>query len=158
MAVVTTEMAFGCKLVEEVAAPFGAVNTFDYSLPDLLMRGGAGTSPVVSEVWSGTFTLVAGAVTVSLAALTRTGRTSLDLTNKRVLGFRIDNLGTASITLATGATTGYVIGDGIVVGPGGSAQVWHPTGFGTVTASLFNIDAAGTGTDSFRLAIWAGTV
>ena len=158
MAVVTTEMAFGCKLVEEVAAPFGAVNTFDYSLPDLLMRGGAGTSPVVSEVWSGTFTLVAGAVTVSLAALTRTGRTSLDLTNKRVLGFRIDNLGTAAITLATGATTGYVIGDGIVVGPGGSAQVWHPTGFGTVTASLFNIDAAGTGTDSFRLAIWAGTV
>jgi len=158
MAVVTTEMGFSCKLVEEVAGPFGSANTFDYSLPDLLMRGGAGTSPVVDDVWSGTYAMTAGAVTVSLAALARTGRTALDLTGKRVLGLRVDNLGVAQIIIKTGTTTGYIIGAGIIVGPGGSAQVWHPTGFGTVTASLFNIDATGTGTDSFRLALWVGSV
>lgn len=158
MATVSTEMAFGCKLSEEVAAPFGAVNVLDYSLPDLLFIGGAGTSPVVDDVWAGTFTLTAGAASVDLAALTRTGRTALDITGKRVLGYRVDNMGTAAITLATGATNGYAIGDGIVVGPGGSVQNWHETGFGTVDATHDSIDVAGTGTDSFRLALWVGSV
>lgn len=156
MAVVTTEMAFGCKLVEEVAAPFGAVNTFDYSLPDVLIRGGADTNPVVSEVWSGTYTLTAGAASIDLKALARTGRTALDITGKRVLRYRVDNMGVAAVTLATGATNGYVID--VVVGPGGIAQQANPSGFGTVDATHDIIDVSGTGTDSFRLALWVGPV
>lgn len=157
MAVVTTEMAFGCKLVEEVSAPFGAVNTFDYSLPDLLMRGGAFTAPVINEVWSGTYALTAGAVSVDLKTLARTGRTALDATGKRILGYRVDNLGAAILTLSTGATNGYAVGAGIIIGIGGSVQNWSSMGFGTVDATHDIIDVDGTGTDSFRLALWMGT-
>lgn len=156
MAVVTTEMAFGCKLVEEVATPFGGVNTFDYSLPDVIMRGGATSSPILNEVWSGTFSLTAGAGSVDLAALARTGRTALDITGKRILGYRVDSLGTAAITIATGATNGYAID--VVVGAGGTAQQWNPAGFGTVDSTHDTLDVSGTGTDSFRLALWIGPV
>lgn len=161
MAVVTTEMAFGCKLVEEVAAPFGAVNTFDYSLPDLLFRGGAGTSPVITQVWSGILALTAGALTIDLQVLTRTGRSDLSLSGLRVLGYRIDNLGAAALTFTAPVADDYPMfpaTTGLVVGVGASVQQWEPAGFGTVGATASDITVAGTGTDTFRMALWAGTV
>lgn len=161
MAVVTTEMAFGCKLVEEVAAPFGAVNTFDYSLPDLLFRGGAGTTPVVTQVWGGIMALTAGSLTIDLQVLTRTGRSTLSLDGLHVIGYRIDNLGATSLTFIAPVSDAYAMvpaTPGLLVGANESFQRWRPGGFGAVSSSASDITVSGTGTNSFRLALWAGTV
>ena len=161
MAVVNVELGFANKLTEEVAAPFGAVNVLDYSMPDLLVRGGASTSPVVTEVWSGILALTAGALTIDLQVLARTGRDALDLTGLRVLGYRIDNLGAAALTFLAPGTDAYAMfpaTPGLVVGIGASVQMWLPAGFGTVSATASDISVTGTGTDTFRMGIFAGTV
>lgn len=160
MAVVTTEMGFGCKLVEEVAAPFGAVNTFDYSLPDLLILGGAATTPVLTQVWSGILALVAGTLTIDLQVLTRTGRSNLSLDGLSIFGYRVDNLGAAALTFIAPVADDYPMfpaTPGLVVGIGASVQMWVPGGFGVVGAAASDITVTGTGTDTFRLALWAGT-
>lgn len=163
MAVINVELGFFNKLTEEVASPSGGVNVFDYSLADELIRVGPASTPSGSQVWAGTVTLTAGAVTLALSTLARTGRTALDLTGLRVLGYVIKNNGAASMTFEAGGTnpygmfTGGATGTpGTVVKAGGLIMQWEPTGFGTVGASNLNIDVAGTGTDSFRIGLVAG--
>ena len=73
MAVINVEFGFFNKLTEEVANPSGGVNVFDYSLADELIRVGSATTPSGSQVWSGTVSLTAGAVTIALTTLARTG-------------------------------------------------------------------------------------
>lgn len=160
MAVVSVEMGFYGKLVEEVGSPSGGVNTFDYSIPDMLQRGGPGTSPVMTEVWSAVMALTGGALTISLAALARTGRTALDLTGLRVIGYRIDNTSAAALTFIAGAINPYTMftASGVVVAAGGSIQAFNPTGFGTVGAAALGIDVSGAGTESFRIGLVAGPV
>lgn len=161
MAVVNVELGFISKLVEEVPGPFGAANALDYSMPDFLIQGGAGTEPIHTQVWSGTLALTAGALTIALTSLARTGRTVLDLTGLRVLGYRIDNLGVAALTFLAPVTNPYPMfpaTPGLAVGVGASVQYWRPAGFGTVGAAALNIGVTGTGTDSFRLGLFAGPV
>lgn len=160
MAVVSVELGFGSKLTEEVAAPFGAVNVLDYSLPDLLIRGGASSSPVVTQVWAGIMALTAGALTIDLQVLARAGRTDLSLDGLRVLGYRIDNLGAAALTFIAPVADAYAMvpaTPGLLVGVGETVQRYRPGGYGTVSSTASDITVSGTGTDTFRLALFAGT-
>lgn len=161
MAIINVEFGFFNKLTEEVASPTGGVNVFDYSLPDELIRVGPGTSPSGSQVWAGTVALTAGAATVALTTLARAGRTALDLTGLRVLGYVIKNMGSATMTFKGGATNPYAIfvgTTGHTVKAGGLIMQFEPTGFGTVDATHLNVDVTGTGTDSFILGLVAGAV
>ena len=160
MANVTAEMLFFGKLFEETTGPFGAVAGFDYSMPDLTFRASNATVPAGHEVWSGVLALAAGTLALNLTtSLVRTDRTVLNLTGKRVIGFRIDNLGAAPLTFLSPASNAYAIfltTPGHTVGVGASIMQWQPAGFGTVGASAHTITVNGTGTDTFRLGLIAG--
>lgn len=164
MAVVSVEMGFASKLTEEVAGPFGSANVLDYSMPDILLRGGpvATTSvPIVTQVWSGTLALTAGALTIDLQSLARTGRTALDLTGLRVFGYRIDNTSDAALTFLAPVADDYPMvpaTPGLVVGAGASVQMFDRAGFGTVGATASDISVTGAGTETFRLSLFAGPV
>lgn len=161
MAVVNVELGFFNKLTEEVANVQGGVNAFDYSLPDELIRVSDGTDPIGSQVWAATVALSAGAVTVALTSLARTGRTALDLTGLRVLGYVIKNMGAATMTFKAGATNPYTIfaaTTGHAVQAGGLIMQFSPSGFGTVDATHLNIDVTGTGTQTFMIGLVAGPV
>jgi hypothetical protein len=161
MAVINVEFGFFNKLVEEVTNVSGGVNVFDYSISDAVIRVGPGTSPAGSEVWAGMMAMASGTVTIGLGALARTGRTALNLTGLRVLGYVFKNLGTATMTLKGAATNPYPIFVGTTghgVRAGGMLMEWSPVGFGTVGASAISIDVTGTGTESFIMGLVAGPV
>lgn len=161
MANVTAEMLFFGKLFEETTGPFGAAAGFDYSMPDLTFRASNATVPVATQVWSGVLALAAGTLALNLTtSLVRADRTVLDLTGLRVLGFRIDNLGAAPLTFLSPATNAYALfltTPGHTLGVGGSIAQWQPAGFGTVGAAAHTITVNGTGTNTFRLGLVAGT-
>ena len=161
MANVTAEMLFFGKLYEETVGPFGATAGFDYSMPDTTFRASNSTVPVATQVWSGVLALAAGTLALNLTtSLVRTDRTVLNLTGLRVLGYRIDNLGTALMTFVAAGVNPYSMftaTTGTIVKAGGTIMQWEPTGFGTVGASALGITVTGTGTDTFRLGLVAGT-
>jgi len=160
MANVFADVIFAGKLVEETTGPFGAAAGFDYSMPDVTFRASNATVPAAHQVWSGVLALVAGTLTVNLTtSLVRTDRGALSLLGLRVLWFRVDNLGSASMKFVAAATNPYNLFNatpGTDVKAGGSTQQWEPTGFGTVGASNHSITVTGTGTDTFRLGLIAG--
>ena len=160
MANITAEVLFGGKLFEETVGPFGATAGFDYSMPDLTFRASNSTVPAGHEVWSGILALTAGALTIDLTtSLLRSDRTVLNLTGKRILFYRIDNLGAAILTFLAPVTNPYAMfpaTPGKKVGIGATDMHWEPAGFGTVGASNLAIGVTGTGTDTFRLGLIAG--
>lgn len=160
MANVTAEMIFGGKLFEETVGPFGASAGFDYSMPDLTFSATNATVPAGHEVWSGILALAAGTLALDLTtSLVRADRTVLNLTGKRIIGYRIDNLGAATLTFLAPVTNPYAMvpaTPGLLIGIGESIQRWRPGGYGTVGASALAITVNGTGTDTFRLGLIAG--
>lgn len=113
-----------------------------------------------TESWSSTITLVAGAATVDLTALTRTALATVNLTGLRIRAMHIKALATntAVVTIQPGATTGYAaMGLGLQLKPGGDAIIHDPTS-DAVSALLKNIDLASTHlTASVNFVILAGT-
>ena len=160
MANVTAEALFGNKLFEETVGPFGAVAGFDYSMPDLTFRASNSTVPAGHQVWSGVLALVGGTLSLNLTtSLVRTDRSVLNLTGLRVIYYRIDNLGAASLKFVAGVATPYnmfTVTTGTDVAAGATAAMWNPLGFGTVAAGNMLITVTGTGTDTFRLGLVAG--
>lgn len=116
----------------------------------------AGTTPVVDTTYSKVLALTAGLLTFSLLSLTRNDQAALSLTGKVVYVFTVKNRGANVMTLTTGATTGYGIGE-LIVGPnGGIGHLYNPAGFGIVGAGALNIDVVGTAAQAFELIIGAG--
>lgn len=160
MAVVNAQFRFLAKMNEAVANTVGGNNIFDYSLVEKVVDLSGSTSPDIEQVYSATLALSAGALTIDLTALARTGRTALDLTGLTVYGYSIQSLAANSLTFVAGASTPYALfpaTNGVVVGAGGVVQQYTPGGFGVVGASNSDIDVSGTGTNSFLFAIVAGT-
>lgn len=60
-------------------------------------------------IWSDTVTLTAGALTLDLTALTRTGLSTVDMTGKRLLAVKFAALSTNTdpVTIVPGATNSY---------------------------------------------------
>lgn len=160
MANVFADVLFAGKLVEETTGPFGAAAGFDYSMPDITFRASNATVPAAHQVWSGVLALVAGTLTLNLTtSLVRTDRSVLNLQGLRVIWFRIDNLGSATMKFVAAATNPYTMvlaTPGTDVRAGGSVQQWEPNGFGTVGAAAHSITVTGNGTDTFRLGLIAG--
>lgn len=155
MSNISAEMIFAGKLVREKAGPFGGADSDDYSMPDLTFR-----SPSTGEVWAGVVALIAGTVTLDLTALPEIDGGTTDLTGMRVLWYRIDSLAAADLTFKGAATNPYPIfvgTTGHVVGPSSTMAQYDPTGFGTVSGTVKSITVTGTGTDSFRLGLFADT-
>jgi hypothetical protein len=116
----------------------------------------AGTTPVVDTTYSKVLALTAGALTISLNALTRNDQATLNLTGKEIFTLTIKNRGANVMTFTDGAVNGYDIGE-IIVGPnGGVAHLVNPAGFGAVGAADLAIDVAGTGAQTFEIIIGAG--
>lgn len=70
-------------------------------------------------LWSNTVTLTAGALTLDLTALTRTGLSTVNLNGKRILAVKIAALSTNTqpVTIVPGASNGYTqLGLGARVG------------------------------------------
>lgn len=126
---------------------------------------GGSSTPAISEVWSDTVDLVAGAASIDLAALARQAPlATLDLTGLNVVGWGFAGAAanTAGIEVAPGASNPYHIfgtaDDQVTVYPG---QVLY--GYSTVAddlpavaAGAKEIDFAGTGTESIHVLVFAG--
>jgi hypothetical protein len=129
---------------EEVAASIGGTDQFGGKIERTVTDSGSTDFPYFGE-----FALTAGALTLDLTALPRTGRTALDLTGQMVVSVTIENLGANAMTFRTGASTGYAINLDV---PGlGVAYSRGAGGFGEVGASNSDVDVVGTGTQSFRI-------
>ena len=131
-----------------------------YGVDALNIQLGAGTTPAVDTVYGGLFALSAGALTVDLTALTRSGRSNLSLTGKTIYAVRIKNLGANPMTFKDGVTNGYALftaTNGHVVRANGDTLQYAPAGFGAVGASDLAIDVSGTGTQTFYMVLAAGT-
>jgi hypothetical protein len=151
---------FSSTLSEELASPFQGSNSLNYTVPELSVALDGVSTPVVDTVYSGLFTLTTGALTIDLTSLARTGRAALSLTGKAIYAVRIQNLGANSMAFIQGATNGYAmfaLTPGHQVGAGGSFMQYQAAGFGTVGAADLNLDITGTGSQTFRMALAAGT-
>jgi hypothetical protein len=118
-------------------------------------------APEMDSIYAETLSLAAGTLTLDLVALARGGQAILNLTNKRVFGWCVKNLGAAQMTFIEAATTGYGLfgpTGGTEVLPGGVAYNYAPAGFGTVAAGAKNVTITGTGTQQFQLILWAGPI
>ncbi len=158
MASVNAQFRFVTKMSEDITSPTGLANVFDYSAPERIVNGNSQSNPDMDEVYIGNFTLVGGTLAVDLTtSLARTGRTPLDLTGKTVYGYRIDNTSTASLNFIVAVANGYPMITDLDIGAGGTVQGYQAGGFTPVDATHKAITVTGAGTETFRLALIAGT-
>lgn len=156
----TADLVFLFKVAEDVASPLGRNNTFNDLVEKRINLSGL-TTPVVDTPYVGQLSLSAGALTVDLTSLARTGRSALDLTGQIVYGFLIENLGANDMTFVAGAISGYGLfsaTNGTVVGANNGLEMGYtPAGYGTVGASALNIDVSGTAAQSFNIMLITGS-
>lgn len=124
----------------------------------------AGTNPAVDDVWARRVSLVATTVTLALDGLVETGvATPLNWTGKVIYGVIIHVLPSATgpMLFAGAALQPYELFGGatdqISVDPGGWADHYSPSGFGTISGTVSDITVTGTGTEQFDIALLAGT-
>jgi hypothetical protein len=122
----------------------------------------ANTTPAVDEAWARRLSLSAGTLTLALDALPQTELTTLDLTGEVVYAVVIYVPATsAAVTVAGAGSNAYELfgtdTEQVVIDPGGWLIHYSPTGFGTVSGTVSDITFSGTDTDSFDIAIIAGT-
>lgn len=120
-----------------------------------------GTNPATTAAWAGTITIASSAGALDLTALTRTGQPDLDLTDKKVIAWVIENTGSAVISLEGGATNPYELfsldENGVLdVAPGGVVQGYYGSSLALVSATVKAIDLTGTDDDVCRIVIAAG--
>lgn len=143
--------------VDEIARDLGGPGQLG-GIIERVISLGADSSPEVDSVYAALVALTAGAVTLDLTALVRTGLPNLTLSTKTVYGYAIENRGANAMTFTQGAADGYAMftTGGVVIGGGGIAFQYSPTGFGAVGAGDTDVDVAGTGTQQFAIILWAG--
>ncbi len=119
------------------------------------------TTPPVTEVWSDTIPLVAGAFTIDLEALVGSNLPVIDMTGLRVQVFQFScpeangNL----MQITAGAVDGYDLGGPSMnwrVLPGDTMLLVLNDNAPDVAPTNSQIDIAGTGTDIFEILIAAG--
>ena len=151
-AYVKETVALGTTTATDPQIPYGITGTpYNYS---------ADTTVDATKGWANTVTLTAGAATINLTTLTRTGLPTVDLTalKIRAIHFKALSTNSALITIVPGASNGYAaLGLGLSLAPGGEALIHNPSS-AAVTSSLKNIDLASADTDaSLDVVIFAGT-
>jgi hypothetical protein len=154
----TGNVKFELLVAETVAAAFG--DSSDVFKASMLLDFNAASigAPVV---YANKLPLVAGTLTLSLAALAQSGgRSALDLTNKAIFLYAIKNLGANSMTFIEAAANGYpmfTVTTGTVLRAGGVMFQHAPAGFGTVAAADLGITITGTLVQEFQIVLIAGT-
>lgn len=120
----------------------------------------ATTTPDETATNYSTVTLSGGAATINLASLTGVNGAAQDLTGKKIRWLKLKNTGSNTVTISKGASNGYT-GFGSAFSleiKGGGEVLIYCAGNGVAVASGDRtLDLVGTGTDSFSLAIGAGT-
>jgi hypothetical protein len=152
---VSVNVLLSVSVGDEVATSIGSTNAFSGIIADSFGL----TNPAVDTVYIERIALSAGAATINLTALVRSGRTNLDMTGKTVYGYAVRNNGANSMTFVAAASNGYPLVPATTpttLGVGGFWYEKRPTGFGVVGPTLRDITVAGTTTQNFDIAIWAG--
>jgi len=118
------------------------------------------TTPDETATNYSTVTLSGSAATVDLTSLTGVNGASVSLSGKKIRWIKIKNGGSNPVTVSKGASNGYT-GFGasfsLEIKGGGEATIYCAGNGVAVSGSVKTLDLAGTGTDSFSLAIGAGT-
>jgi hypothetical protein len=122
----------------------------------------ATSTPPVTKVFYDTIALVAGAKTIDLTALAGTNGIAVDGTGLKVQQIKFRNrTSNAAMTFTEGASNGYRLGacTGWLMGVGAGVDevggLFRDTG-PDIDGTHKTIDVAGTGTQSFDVAIWMG--
>lgn len=154
----TAKVKLMTSLVEEVSG-LSVTNVFNYSIPDLNLTLNGNSTPDVDIPYGALLALSGGSLTIDLTALTRTGRSALDLTGNVVHFCRIYNMGANDMTFVSAATNGYGLftaTNGTVVPAGGQEFFYSPAGYGTVGASAKDLTVTGTASQTFYFLIATG--
>lgn len=118
------------------------------------------TTIAATKAWSQTVTLTAGAATLDLTALARTGLPTVDLTGLEILSimFRAASTNTSAITIVPGASNGYTaLGLGVSLKADCEVLFHIPTGT-AVDSTHKTLDlASGMATASVDIIILANT-
>lgn len=117
-------------------------------------------TPSPAVIYSGdVYALSTGAATVDLTAAYTVGGGSADGTGYKVQGIFFKNLGANNMTIAAGASNGYdILGSGgtVVVPPSGWFTAYLADASEDVASGARTIDVAGTGSQTFELALILG--
>jgi hypothetical protein len=160
MATTLTKAVFEAHLTfEEAASRVGLVGPIKNALEAVLVLT-ASTTPDAEKAYAGRVTLIAGAATLDLTALTDSEGTVLSMTAKKVRFFAIKGNGNANVcTIKVGAANGFT-GFGtawtIDVQVGGWIFLYAGAASVDIDATHKTIDFAGTLTQSFDVIIVAG--
>lgn len=156
MAVTANVQAF-VSISDEVATSIGSSNAFSAALNFSFSM----TNPQIDTVFGERIALTAGAATVNLVALARSGRATLDLTGKTVFGYALRNNGANSMTFVAAVANPYALFPATTpttIGAGDFVITRRTAGYGVVGTSARDITVAGTLVQTFDLILWAGTV
>jgi hypothetical protein len=124
----------------------------------------ASSTPAATKHSQQVYSLSGGAKTIDLTALLSTYGKVLDCTGLKVRLIRFENLGTATMTIGKGASSGYDLFGGTIAPAVAAPDGTTPTGlmqsFGDGLAAVDGthktIDVTGTGTDQFALSLVLG--
>ena len=117
----------------------------------------ATSNPPATEHSGFVKSLVAGAATIDLTALTGVDNSTIDGTGLKVQLIRVKNLGANNLTISEGAANGYAIGGTrTVYANGGIEYIYAPEGLADIAAADRTIDLAGTGTQQSEWTIILG--
>lgn len=139
----------GVSLDLQVAAP-----TVIHSLSPISADLSATSTPVVSQIWSDSITLTAGAATIDLSSLARSGLATLDLSALKVQAFivRARSTNTDTVTVADGGTNGYnIFGDAsgqVTLAAGAAVSFYSPEGLQDIGSSDKTIDLSSSDADA----------
>ena len=153
MAITQVEFDFKLKVTETIALGVDSLTDQTY-YPQIATDTSSGTKTPTTQVpcttqWQDTFSLSAGAATLTLTALSFGNLAAKDLTGLKVQFIKIRNrsTNTAAVTIVDGAANGYnILGDA-------SGQITMPVGstfmFGMDTTEGLQDVAAGDATIDF---------
>lgn len=155
------QLRFG-GAIREIGAvgPNVGSTSISWSLIDQVITLSGTTNPAVDDVWARRLALTAGALTLSLVALEAEGMDAKDWTGKNIYGWVIRNLGASEMTFTAAVTNGYpLFGDAagqVTIPAGGMMQGYIPAGLDAVSATVSDVDIAGTLVEQFDIALIAG--
>jgi hypothetical protein len=136
---------------------------YKHEIPGAFGTATATTTPAVTDVWSKTVTLSAGASTIDLTVLDNGDLANLDLTGKKVYYAHVKAAAanTADLTIGVGATNGYPfpgVGSSDTVDLGaGDEMLFRLLTSTAVSSTVKTIDAASTDVDAiFDIVLVAG--
>ncbi len=172
---ISVTSAFKCTVVETLgqntpSAP-DATRKVTHSSFNVEETRNVSSVPAAQEVACFQKTLVAGAATIDLTSLTSTNGRVYDATGKRLLEILITNDAATKVTIAAGASNGYVSSNvpfsttGIGVqgktsgnDVGGRVHCYFGSSAPLVSGSVKTLDLAGSSTETVNITMVFGVV